>query len=197
MCRCRTPLIVLFKHLLSTYFLKIMDFAKAFDKVPHKKLIYNLHYYGIRGSTHKWIASWLSERYQKVVLDSQASDPIPVLSGVPQGSVLGPVLFLTFINDLPDNIRSSVRLFASDCVLYMNIKSLTDCQILQDDLNSLAQWETDWQMKFNVAKCHSCNEGDPVRTSVAIKYTSTTLYINKFWNRFDPPDTVDLLSPDH
>ena len=61
----------------------IMDFAKAFDKVPHKRLLYKLHYYGIRGSTHKWIASWLSERYQKVVLDGQASDPVPVLSGVP------------------------------------------------------------------------------------------------------------------
>ena len=91
----------------------------------------------------------------KKVLDGQASDPVPVLSGVPQGSVLGPVLFLIFINDLPENIRSSVRLFADDCVLYRNIESPTDCQILQDDLNSLAQWEADWQMKFNVAKCHS------------------------------------------
>ena len=133
----------------------IMDFAKAFDKVPHRRLLYKLGYYGIRGSTHKWISSWLSERSQKVVLDGQASDPVPVLSGVPQGSVLGPVLFLIFINDLPDNFRSSVRLFADDCVLYRNIKSPIDCQILQDDLNSLSQWETDWQMKFNVAKCHS------------------------------------------
>ena len=112
-------------------------------------------YYGIRGFTHKWITSWLSGRFQKVVLDGQASDQVPVLSGVPQGSVLGPVLFLIFINDLPENIRSSVRLFADDCVLYRNIESPTDCQILQDDLNSLAQWEADWQMKFNVAKCHS------------------------------------------
>ena len=76
-------------------------------------------------------------------------------SGVLQGSVLGPVLFLIFTNDLPENIRSSVRLFAVDCVLYRNIESPMDCQILQDDLISLAQWETDWQMKFNVAKCHS------------------------------------------
>ena len=133
----------------------IMDFAKAFDKVPHRRLLYKLGYYRIRGSTHKWISSWLSEGSQKVVLDGQASDSVLVLSGVPQGSVLGPVLFLIFINDLPDNIRSSVRLFAYDCVLYRNIKSPVDCQILQDDLNSLSQWETDWQMKFNVAKCHS------------------------------------------
>ena len=114
-----------------------------------------MEYYGIRGSTHKWINSWLSGPTQQVVLDGQASDPVPVLSDVPQGSVLGPVLFLIFINDLPDNIRSSVRLFADDCGLYRNIHSLQDCLTLQEDLTSLGQWEADWQMKFNVAKCHS------------------------------------------
>ena len=114
----------------------LMDFAKAFDKVPHRRLLYKLDYYGIRGSTHKWITLWLSARFQKVVLDGQASDPVPVLSDVPQESVLGPVLFLIFINDISENIRSSVRLFADDCVLYRNIESPMDCQILQDDLNS-------------------------------------------------------------
>ena len=133
----------------------IMDFAKTFDKVPHRRLLHKLEYYGIRGSTNKWINSWLSERTQQVVLDGQASDPVPVLSGVPQGLVLGPVLFLIFINDLPDNIRSSVRLLTDDCVLYRNIHSLQDCLTLQEDLTSLGQWEADWQMKFNVAKCHS------------------------------------------
>ena len=78
-----------------------------------------------------------------------------MLSGVPQGSVLGPILFLIFISDLPDNIRSSVRLFADDCVLYRNIYSIQDFLILQEDLTSLGQWEADRQMKFNVAKCHS------------------------------------------
>ena len=112
--------------------------------------------YGIRGSTPKWIISWLSECSQKVVLDGQASDPVPVLSSVPQGSVLGPVLFLISISDLPENIRSSVRLFADDCVLYRNIKTPMDCKILLDDQDSLAQWETDWQSQM------SLNEDDPV-----------------------------------
>ena len=104
----------------------IMDFAKAFDKVPHRRLIHKLDYYGIRGSNHKWISLWLSGHSQQLVLDGQASDPVSVLSSVPQGSALGPILFLTFINDLPDNIKSSVRLFADDCVLYRNIHSLQD-----------------------------------------------------------------------
>ena len=130
----------------------IMNFAKAFDKVPHRRLLHKLNYYW---STHKWISSWLSGRTQHVVLDGQASDPVSVLSGVPQGSVLGPILFLIFINDLPDNIRSYVHLLADDCVLYRYAYSIQECFILQEDLTSLEQWEADWQMKFNVAKCHS------------------------------------------
>ena len=121
----------------------IMDFAKAFDKVPHRWLLQKLDYYGIRGSTHKWIGSWLPGRSQQVVLDGQASDQVPVLSGVPQRSVLGPTLFLIFINDLPDNIKSSVRLFTYNCVLYRNIHSLQDCLILQEDLDSLGLWDAD------------------------------------------------------
>ena len=107
-------------------------------QVPHRQVLSKLNFYRIRGSSPKWVASWLSESYQKVVLDGQALDPVPALSHVTQGSVLGLVMSFIFIHDLPDNIRSYDHLFANDCVLFRNINSLTDCQILQDDLNSLA-----------------------------------------------------------
>ncbi|MES9904902.1 MAG: reverse transcriptase family protein [Sedimenticola sp.] len=133
----------------------IMDFAKAFDKVPHRRLLHKLKHYGIRGLANNWICSFLTGRTQKVVLDGVASEPADVISGVPQGSVLGPVLFLLYINDLPDNINSSVRLFADDCVLYRNIHTDSDCQALQDDIDKLAKWEETWLMKFNASKCHT------------------------------------------
>ena len=102
----------------------VMDCAMASDNVPRKRLLHKLEYYGIRGSTHWWINSCPSGRTKQVVLDDQASDTVPVLSCVPQGSVLGPSLFRIFIDDLPDNIRSSVCLFAGDYVLNRNIHSL-------------------------------------------------------------------------
>ena len=85
----------------------IMDFAKAFDNVPHMRLLHKLDYHGIRWSTHKWISSWLSGRSQQVVLGGQATDPVPVLSSSPQGSVLGPILLLIFINYFQDKIKFS------------------------------------------------------------------------------------------
>ena len=138
----------------------IMDFAKAFDKLPDRILAQELEYYGIRNDIIQWIMAWLSERTQKVIIDGICSDPAPVFFfffffSVPQGSVLGPILFLIFINDLPDNINSTVRLFADDCVLYRNIRRSEDPQILQDELKKLVQWEEAWLMKFSVAKCNS------------------------------------------
>jgi hypothetical protein len=97
----------------------IMDFAKAFEKVPHQRLLYKLKFYGIKNQTFNWISAFLSNRTQTVVLDGESSDIAPVTSGVHQGTVLGPVLFLVYINDLPEYMKSSqLRLFADDSIIY-------------------------------------------------------------------------------
>ena len=132
----------------------ILDFSKAFDTVPHKKLLYKLEQYGIRGKLHKWIHSFLCNRKMKVVIDGESSQETEVLSGVPQGTVLGPLLFLVHINDLPANVTSKVRLFADDCLLYRKIKSSKDQEDLQEDLNKLEVWALNWGMKFNAKKCY-------------------------------------------
>ena len=104
----------------------IFDVSKAFDRVPHKRLLRKLHHYGIRGHLHSWITSFITGRFQKVVVEGSESDSVPVISGVPQGSVLGPLLFLLFINDLSDNIGSSTRLFADNCIVYRTVRDHTD-----------------------------------------------------------------------
>jgi hypothetical protein len=133
--------------------LAILDFSKAFDVVPHQRLLVKLHQYGIRGNIHQWIGSFLNSRTQRVVVDGDKSDEAPVTSGVPQGSVLGPILFLCYINDMPNVLRSDCRLFADDSIVYRSIATLEDCDILQDDLKALEKWERTWGMSFNPSKC--------------------------------------------
>ena len=123
----------------------IMDFAKALDKVPHKRLLFKLKYYGISDQIKSWINSFLSNRTQTVILENTSSDKISVTSGVPQGTVLGPTLFLIYINDLPEYIKhSKIRLFADETVIYRPITSKLDCLKLQEDLEAAARWEQDW-----------------------------------------------------
>ena len=132
----------------------IMDFSKAFDKVPHKRLNYKLSWYGIRGDTLGWISNFLPARSQRVVLDWASSDSAPVLSVVPQGTVLGPILFLMHINDPPDGVvNSTVRLFANDCIIYRPIRNKKDTDLLQSDLDAIGSCENTWQMQFNANKC--------------------------------------------
>ncbi len=132
----------------------VMDFSKAFDVVPHKRLLTKLEYYGIQGNILSWIEDFLSDRTQQVVVDGESSDIAQVTSGVPQGSVLGPILFLAFINDMPDCVNSSCRLFADDSIIYRNVNSENDARVLQQDLDALHKWETEWGMRFNPSKCH-------------------------------------------
>ena len=131
-----------------------MDFSKAFDKVPHNGLLYKLFKSGIDNITLQWLKRFLEKRRQSVVLEGEHSYSVPVTSGVPQGSVLGPLMFLIFVNDLPCYVKSRVRLFADDTVIYLTIKSESDCRQLQDDLHSLKKWESDWCMEFNRSKCN-------------------------------------------
>ena len=132
----------------------VLDFAKAFDTVPHESLLGKLEHYGINANIHMWIRAFLSNRTQEVVVDGVKSNRASVASGVPQGTVLGPLLFLLHINDLPDNVQSRVRLFADDCLLYRAIQSVEDAVILQNDLDALKAWGDLWGMKFNVKKCN-------------------------------------------
>ena len=115
--------------------LLVMDFSKAFDKVGHNRLLAKLDHYGITGRTQTWIRHYLTGRRQRVVLDGEHSDQVPVTSGVPQGSVLGPCLFLLYINDLAKNLESTVRLFADDTIAYLTIDSDQDPDRLQRDLD--------------------------------------------------------------
>ncbi|KAI8496818.1 scavenger receptor [Branchiostoma belcheri] len=148
--------------------LAILDFTKAFDKVPHGRLISKLEYYGIQGPTLNWLKAFLTNREQTVVVEGKASAPVKVASGVPQGTVLGPLLFLLYINDLPDQLDSNVRLFADDCLLYVELSTQTDSQLLQKDLNTLEEWQSKWLMQFNPEKCyimHITNKRTPHATS--------------------------------
>ncbi|MFC1375539.1 MAG: reverse transcriptase family protein [gamma proteobacterium symbiont of Ctena orbiculata] len=131
----------------------LLDFSKAFNKVPHERLAANLRYYGIQGNLLQWIQSFLRDRSQQVRVEGQSSTSVPVVSGVPQGTVLGPLLFLLYINDLPQKVSSTARLFADDSLLYLKISSPADTAELQRDLDRLQQWEQDWQMSFNPSKC--------------------------------------------
>ena len=130
-----------------------IDFRKAFDTVPHQRLLTKLHHYGIQGNVHNWISSWLTKRTQRVVIKGHSSTYVHVDSGVPQGTVLGPLMFLLYINDITTNISSHIRLFADDCVLYRVVQSHQDHQHLQHDLNLIIQWTKQWQMRLNIDKC--------------------------------------------
>ena len=136
-----------------------LDFKKAFDSVPHQRLLKKLKGYGFGGSLLKWIENFLSDRRQRVVLNGEESEWKSVTSGIPQGSVLGPVLFIIYINDMPDKVTSMCKLFADDSKLYLTIKSRHDQEIIQSDLFKLCDWSKDWLLAFNIAKCKAVHYG--------------------------------------
>ena len=131
-----------------------LDFSKAFDTVPHRRLLMKLQHYGIDGKTSNWIATLLRGRRQRVIVNGTGSVWSPVLSGVPQGTVIGPILFLIYINDITCDINSRMRLFADDSIIYREIRSMEDHYKLQDDITKLQTWSERWQMTFKPEKCY-------------------------------------------
>lgn len=175
----------------------LLDFSKAFDVVPHKRLMLKIAYYGIHGKLLNWLSSFLTGRTQKVVLEGQSSSEIEVLSGVPQGTVLGPLLFLIYINDLPNSVLSKTRLFADDSLLYRTITSPTEQEVIQDDLKKLQKWEHTWLMKFNPDKCEVLQattkrtpiqanyviHGKTLRNANSVKYLGVTISQTLNWKQ--------------
>jgi len=121
-----------------------LDFVKAFDTVLYKRMMNKLYSYGIRGKVWSWIEDYMCNRKQCVIVNGVHSSYVSVTSRVPQGSVLGPLLFLIYINDLPDAVFNQVKLFADDTKLFARIRNLSDCQKLQTDLSALQSWSKVW-----------------------------------------------------
>jgi len=149
----------------------LLDLAKAFDTVPHNRLVHKLSTYGINGHLLQWIKSFLMSRSQQVTVNGQLSSTTQVISGVPQGSVLGPLLFICYVNDMPEEIKSTLKLYADDALLYREIHSPEDSKILQEDINTLQKWAERWMMKFNPVKCEHLrvtNKSSPIVTQYFI-----------------------------
>ena len=129
-----------------------MDFQKAFDVVPHKRLISKIRSYNFNSQLVTWIESFLIGRSQQVIVNSSKSEWMGVTSGIPQGSVLGPLLFVIFINDLPESVKSNLFLFADDTKIYRTIQNTNDPASLQADLEKLHEWSEKWLLKVSSCK---------------------------------------------
>ena len=150
-----------------------LDLAKAFDKVSHQRLFKKVSSNGIKGSLLKWIESFLTDRQQYVTVKGRSSNWKDVLSGVCQGSVLGPLLFLLYVNDFPDVIKSMLKLFADDAKIY---QTTDKCDILQDDLSEGGSWADKWELKFHVDKCGVMHYGR-TNENLSYKMNSKTLKV--------------------
>ena len=135
-----------------------MDFRKAFDSVSHHKLLIKMRCIGIQGNLLLWFQSYLSSRRQCVRVGDSHSEFCDVLSGVPQGSILGPLLFAIYINDLPDSLQHvTPYIFADDTKCTIPISTNIDSTLLQSDLSNLSNWSTTWKLLFNEARIvHVC-----------------------------------------
>ena len=168
-----------------------LDFSKAFDTVPHRRLIGKLEAYGIRGNLLNWISAFLQNRTQEVVVNGSKSVASQVISGIPQGTVLGPILFVVYINDLLDNITSDGFMFADDTKIFRRITTRDDALKLQEDIGKLEDWSNVWQLHFNHEKCHVLTMGKFENIQHAHRYV---VYNNEIDHVFEEKDlgvTID------
>ena len=163
-----------------------LDFRKAFDTVPHRSLVYKLKHLGVRGHVLAWIESFLRGRRQRVVLRNGFSTWKEVTSGVPQGSILGPLLFLFYVNDIPDIVSSTAKMFADDTKVYRKISSKADCDSLQSDLNELAAWSKRWLLEFNAEKCVVLR----IRAALNYQYSLNGVYLKEVTSQKDLGITI-------
>ena len=143
----------------------LLDFAKAFDKVSHAHLLVKLPHYGIKGQMLNWIRDFLTSRKQRVVIEGHSSDWLNVTCGVPQGSIIGLLLFLVYINDLPSSVSCNSDLFANDTALHRQIDSVLNCEQFQEDLSSASDWCKSWLITLKTEKCkvlHITRIKDPI-----------------------------------
>ena len=134
-----------------------LDFRKAFDTVPHQRLLVKLKSYGITGELYRWVEDFLIGRTQKVKVGNIVSETSEVTSGIPQGSILGPILFTIFINDLPEGLKNICKIFADDTKVYGNSK---ESDSIQEDIDKLQEWSIKWNLYFNVEKCKVMHIGN-------------------------------------
>ena len=174
-----------------------LDFAKAFDSVPHQHLLLRLECLGISGDLLSWLGSYLTSRSQCVVINGHYSEWLPVLSGVPQGSILGPLMFILYIDDLHSLVQSSsLKIYADDVALYAAVSSQQDCVDLQGDLSRIHDWSLRWQLKLSPSKCEALNITNkrspipftyhigsvPVTWCNKVKYLGVVITSNLKWN---------------
>ena len=144
-----------------------LDFMKAFDTVPHKRLIGKLNSYGIGYYTLRWIYALLSDRLQQVNVNGTNSEWANITNGIPQGSVLGPIPFVLYINDLPENIVSNVYMFADDTKVFKTMTSPNDQHTLQNDLDCLTSWSSKLLLRFHPDKCNLMHVGKTIQQDYA------------------------------
>ena len=169
-----------------------LDFAKAFDKVDHKILLKKIHSLGISGKLYKWIKCFLNKRFQKVVIDGVHSYTTLVLSGVPQGTVLGPILFLIYLNDINSSIKygCTIRSFADDSRLFNPISTSQDAVNLQLDLQNIISWATANNMVIHQDKFELMHYTTSLNNST--KKLLESLPFNEYARYYTTPDGFDL-----